>query len=269
MTLNSGIRIVSANKLSKLTALPRAVAKAQAAATNANVKPSMLNRSAAIKFRKRPPTGRDISKGLLRALMRMKNVNRSQNIFKKTKTSYLKTSRRDPDDYNRPGRITSTHYLPDIHIYLDTSGSISEDNYQDTIKMLIALAKKLNVNIYFSSFSHILSQEVLLRTQNRTVAQIWEEFRKIPKVSGGTNYEQIWNYIQMNPKRRERFSLVITDFEYYPPSHRVEHPKNLYYTPIAVENSYWQEVVYYAKNYANSMRHIEPAIAQRMIGVVV
>lgn len=265
-TLASGVKVVSTSSLSKLTALPRAAAKAAAqAATAQSNRMQATGRSASIKFRRKPPTPINIINGVSRALLKMKEVNRSRNIFKKTKTSFLKASRRNPDDYNRPGKVTSTHYLPDLHLFLDCSGSISEENYQDAVIMMIKLAKKLGVDLYFSSFSHLLSQEVLVRTAGRSVNQIWNEFRRIPKVGGGTSYDQIWRYIQAAPKRRERFSLIITDFEWYPPASVVEHPKNLYYAPIA--GSDWPTMIYWAKRYAAGMRHIEPAIAQRLIGV--
>ena len=268
--LSSGVRVISKSALSKLTALPRAMAKASAqAATAASNRQAQKGRAAAVAFRKRPPTSVDISKGVVRALKRMKQVNRSRNILKKSKTTFLKASRRDPDDFNRPGRIVSTSYLPDLHLYLDTSGSISESNYQDTVMMLIRFAKKLNVDLYFSSFSDVLSQETLLRTSGRTVAQIWNEFRSVPKVSGGTDYRQIWEYVCASSSRKERFSLIVTDFEWYPPTSRVEHPKNLYYAPIAVQDYEWQRLRSFAQEYAKRMGHIEPAIAQRMIGVIV
>ena len=265
-SISSPVKILSNRSLSKLTALPRAAAKARAAAANMNKKGQMNGRSAQVKFRKQAPSKIDLIKDLTRALKRMSQVNRSQNIYRKVKSSFVKANRRDPDDWNKPGRIVSTHYMPDIHVYVDTSGSISEENYQQSVIMLISMAKKLNVNLYFNSFSHLLSQEVLLRTANKSVSQIWNEFRKIPKVSGGTEYKQIWDYINMSPARKRRLSLVITDFEWHPPTTRVEHPKNLYYAPCSSMD--WQTITHWAHKYVTNMHHIEPAIAQRMLGLI-
>ena len=265
-SLASPVKVVSNKQLASLTALPRAQAKAaaQAANTQSN-KQKAHGRAARIKFRKQPPTSVDIKTGLLRALKRMKEVARSQNAIKRVTTSFAKANRRDPRDYNKPGKIVSTRYLPDIHVYVDTSGSISERNYQQAMLMLIRLAKDLDVNLYFSSFSHVMSQEVCLRTKGKTVNQIWQEFRRIPKVDGGTDYAQIWRYIEMSPTRQRRLSLVITDFEWEPRNIRQTHPKNLYYAPCG--NMDWDRMVYYARNYTRSMRHIEPALAQRLIGI--
>ncbi|MFF2053838.1 hypothetical protein ACFVU2_19695 [Leifsonia sp. NPDC058194] len=267
ISLKSPIKVISNKALSKLTALPRAMAKAAARAANAQSnKTAQSGRSAKIAFKKQAPTKVDIEKGLLRVLKRMKEVNRSQNVLKMTKTSFAKANRRDPMDYNRPGKITSTHYRPDLHIYIDTSGSISEVNYQQAVLMLIKLAKRMNVDLYVNSFSHIMSQENLLRTKDKSVGQIWQEFRRIPKVTGGTDYKQIWDYINAKEARKRRLSLVVTDFEWAPSTQREQHPANLYYAPCSSMD--WDRIVRWAERFTKSMRHIEPAIAQKLIGLV-
>ena len=265
-SIASPVKILSNKSISKLTALPRAAAKAQAAAQAMVKGPNQSGRSAMVKFRKQPPNKVDLAKDLKRVLKRMGQVNRSQNVYRQVKSTFVKANRRDPDDWNKPGKIVSNRYMPDIHVYVDTSGSISEANYQQSVLMLISMAKTLNVNLYFNSFSHMLSQETMLRTANKSVAQIWNEFRRIPKVSGGTAYKQIWDYINMSPTRRRRLSLVITDFEWNPPTSRVEHPKNLYYAPCSSMD--WDTITHWARRYVSGMRHIEPAIAQRMLGLI-
>lgn len=265
-SLNSPVKVLSNQALSKLTAMPRAKAKAAARVANAKSNKQQQNlRAAQIKFRQQPPKTVNVVQEVLRIVRKMKEVNRSHNVFKRSKTSFLKANRRDPDDYNKPGRIVSTHYLPDLHVYLDCSGSINERNYQAAVIMLIKMAKKLNVNLYFNSFSHIMSQETLIRVKDRSVTAAWNDFRRIPKVSGGTNFEQIWHYINASKKRKERLSLVVTDFGWEPRRERETHPKNLYYAPVS--NFDWDTITYYARNYVKTMQHIEPAIAQRMLGV--
>ncbi len=266
--LTAKVRVISNTSLSKLAALPRALAKVSAKAANAQSnKSAQAGRSAKIVFRKQAPTKVELESGLLRVLKRMKQVNRSQNALKMVKTTFTKANRRDPLDFNRPGKMTSTKYLPDLHIYIDTSGSISEENYQQAVLMLIKMAKKMNVDLYFNSFSHVMSQEILLRTKNKSVAKIWQEFRRIPKVSGGTDFKQIWDYINASPTRQRRLSLAVTDFEWEPSMQRDKHPTNLYYAPCSSMD--WDRIVYWAGNYSKSMRHIEPAIAQHFIGVIV
>jgi uncharacterized protein with von Willebrand factor type A (vWA) domain len=157
----------------------------------------------------------------------------------------------------------STRYRPDIHIYVDTSGSISEAQYQDAVKACIVLARKLNLNLYFNSFSHVMTTAVMLPTKGRSAKQIWRQVQKVPKVTGGTDYEQIWRYVQASKKRRRELSLVITDFEYCPPTHHVNHPKNLYYLPISHVN--WDMLVVEAARFNSSMGHIFPEIRSHIL----
>ncbi|NKY96557.1 hypothetical protein [Nocardiopsis alborubida] len=265
-SLASPVRVVSNSALSKLTSLPRAVAKA--AAMGANQQPGLPgSRSAQVKFRKAPPTRLDLFKDITRVLRRMGKVNKSQNVYRTMKTTFLKANRRNPDDFNKPGRISSVQYMPDLHVYIDTSGSISEENYQEAVMMLIRIAKKLGVNIYFNSFSHILSQEALLKVENKSLRRIWEEFRQVPKVTGGTEFKQVWDYINASNKRKRQLSLVITDFEWPPPSARVDHPANLYYAPCSATD--WALTVQSATDFANGMHHIDPSIRQKLLGMVV
>ena len=264
-SLASPVKVVSNAALSKLTSLPRAAARA--AAMGARQQPGQPgSRSAQVKFRKAPPTKLDLFKDITRVLKRMGKVNKSQNVYRTTKTTFLKANRRNPDDFNKPGRITSVQYMPDLHVFIDTSGSISEENYQEAVLMLIRIAKKLNVNLYFNSFSHMLSQETLLKVENKSTRQIWQEFRKVPKVTGGTEFKQVWDYINASPVRKRRLSLMITDFEWSPPSRREEHPPNLYYAPCSAMD--WKYMVRSAEAYANGMQHIDPSIRQKLLGMV-
>ncbi|MDO5865131.1 MULTISPECIES: hypothetical protein [Paenarthrobacter] len=264
-SLASPVKVVSNAALSKLTSLPRAAARA--AAMGARQQPGQPgSRSAQVKFRKAPPTKLDLFKDITRVLKRMGKVNKSQNVYRTTKTTFLKANRRNPDDFNKPGRITSVQYMPDLHVFIDTSGSISEENYQEAVLMLIRIAKKLNVNLYFNSFSHMLSQETLLKVENKSTRQIWQEFRKVPKVTGGTEFKQVWDYINASQVRKRRLSLMITDFEWSTPSRREDHPPNLYYAPCSAMD--WKYMVRSAETYANGMQHIDPSIRQKLLGMV-
>lgn len=252
-----GIQMISNGKLSKLTAAARNLKHIQAAAANAlsNMN-QMAVRAASLKFRPTAPNIVDITHYLVKILSKMSRVFRSENSYHAVRMTFSKPNRRNPDDFNKQGKSVSTRYKPDIHIYLDTSGSISEENYQSAVQACIKLAKKLNINVYFNSFSHILSQCTKLNTKDKTTSAIYKQFQKTPKVSGGTNYEQIWKYINKSAKRKRELSLIITDFEYTAPNSYTPHPKNLYYIPCAHCN--WNSIVYYATEFCKSMRHIDP-----------
>lgn len=257
-------RVVNPKTLNQLTATTRALQKIQSAAAAAtNRKPNGVARGSRVKFRAKQPSTLDLGKLIKRVLAKMTNVNRSENSYKNIKMSFARPNRRDPDDFNKQGKVVSTKYKPDIHLYIDTSGSISEDNYQDTVLMLIKMAKKLNVNFYFNSFSHCLSASTHLTVKDRSVNAIYKSFEKVPKVTGGTDYRQIWEYIEASPKRKKELSIIITDFEYSAPSDYVKHPRNLYYVPIS--NTDWNYILSDAKNFCATMTHIEPNIRLRLL----
>ena len=92
---------------------------------------------------------------------------------------------------------------------------------------------------------------------------IYTQFQKIPKVGGGTDYEQIWNYVNASRKRRRELSLIITDFEYTAPRRFVKHPKNLFYVPCS--NMDWRSITHYAESFCRSAAHIDPAIRSHLL----
>ena len=253
--------VLGLNKIANLTALAKMtkhMIAGKAARNNA-----FSSRSAEIRFRKSAPTGIDLYKYILKIYKHTDCVLHSENALKATKMTYNKPSRRRPDDPDAMGKSSRIIYKPDLHIYLDCSGSICEDDYRDAIKSCMQLAKKMGVNFYFNSFSHKLSAAAKLHVKDRSIKQIYNEFRRIPKVSGGTDYEQIWHYINQSNKRGKEVSILITDFEYGAPNHYVKHPRFLYYAPIS--GSDWKRITTEAKYFTKSMLHIAPDIRRKIL----
>lgn len=259
------IKVVSANKLNKLTGTVRAMKKISSGAVSAAMQQGggEIGRVARTKFRKTAPTQTDLVRIIKHVVKKMATVAKSENSYKSMKMSFARPNRRDPDNFNLMGKLVSTKYKPDIHIYLDTSGSISERNYQDAIKALIIMARKMNVNLYFNSFSHCLSQCSHLRTKDRSLKEVYAAFQKIPKVNGGTDYEQIWHYINASAKRRRELSIIMTDFEWTAPNKYVKHPKNLFYIPVSHVD--WSGLTYWAEQFVKSMAHIDPNCRARLL----
>lgn len=256
--------MISINKLNKLTASQRNMMKISAMAVSATQ--SLANgalRSAQVQFSKTPPTSIDLAKLIKKIMDNMAFVNKSMNIFKSVKPTYARPNRRDPDDFNKQGKIVSTKYKPDIHLYIDTSGSISERNYQDAVKACIYMAKKLNVNLYFNSFSHILSQAVRLHTKDKSLNAIYKEFRAVPKVTGGTDFKLVWDYINRSKQRQKEISILMTDFEFLPPNTHIDHPKNLYYIPCS--NMNWNWILREAEDFARAMLPQAPDIRKHIL----
>lgn len=257
-------QIISMNKLNKLTASQRNLQKiASAAVAAANNAGGGVGKSANMRFSKTRPTTMDMMKLVKRIMDKMTYVNKSMNVYKQVKSSFARPNRRDPDDFNKQGKMVSTKYKPDIHLYIDTSGSISERDYEDAVKACIAMAKKMNINLYFNSFSHYLSQTTRLHLENKSKAQIYKEFQKVPKVGGGTDYENIWHFINRSKKRTKEISIVITDFEYYAPNRYIKHPKNLYYIPCSTLN--YDNIKYWAEQFAKTMVHNDPNIRKHLL----
>ena len=257
--------LVSLKKLSKLTAVQRSLQKMQGAATaTANLQSVMAARAARFAFRKTEPTAMDMARIIKKIMDKMAYINKSMNVYKQVKNSFARPNRRDPDDWNKQGKVVSTKYKPDIHLYIDVSGSITERNYQDAIKACIAMAKKLNVNLYFNSFSDSLSQGTRLHVQDKTKAAIYREFQKVPKVAPwGTDYTLVWHYINRSKKRKQEISVMITDFEFSAPPHFIAHPKNLYYIPCGKMD--WDRIRYAAESFAKTMVHNDPAIRKHIL----
>lgn len=254
-------KVISSKKLVSLTAFARNAKRMSMAAAAA--KDAAMGRSAIIRFRKTAPTSIDIAKYIERIYKHASKVQSSENTIKNVKMTYNRPSRRDPDNPDRQGKTTRVVYLPDLHLYLDCSGSISERQYQDAIKSCIKMAKKLGINFYFNSFSHIMSQCSKLPVQGKSLKEIYNIFKNIPKVGGGTDYEQIWQYINASQKRRREVSIIISDFEWTAPNHPVEHPRFLYYAPIS--GTSWATIVNNAKSFAKSMLAIDPGIRKHIL----
>lgn len=257
-------QMISNKKLKRLTAAQRNLQKISSqAVTSAQNAMANAQRSANIRFSSIAPTSVDITKHVKKIMQKMAFVTKSMNIYKSVKSTYAKPNRRDPDDFNKTGKVVSTRYKPDIHLYIDTSGSISEKNYEEIVRGCITMAKAMNVNLYFNSFSHIMSQTTRLKTKDKTKNDIYKEFRKVPKVSGGTDYEQIWHFINGSKKRTREISLIITDFEYTPPSRYIRHPKNLYYVPCSHQD--WNNITYWANQFCQGMMNKEPSIRKHIL----
>lgn len=261
--LSMPVRPVSTKKIASLKAAGRAAQRAVAKSIMAGKPKNDLFQTARVRFRKSNLTAMDITKLVMTVSKKMAQVAKSENSYKSVKMSYARPNRRDPDNFNLQGKVVSTKYRPDLHIYIDTSGSISEPNYECAIKACIRMARKMNVNLYFTSFSHVISQTTLLHTRDKTAAGCYREFQRVPKVTGGTDFSLVWDYINQSKKRQRELSLMLTDFEYPVPNKHIKHPKNLYYLPIA--NTDWKWIVHCAEQFCKSMMLNDPLIRNKML----
>lgn len=265
------ITTTSQKELNRLTASAKNLRKAAKGAVVAAEMMLQNNKASGVckpmKFRTKQPTPEEMLVIIKSILDKMQAVQSSENIFKNTVHTFSRPNRRKPEDFNLQGKTTRVTYKPDIHIYLDTSGSVSEQNYQTAIKSCIILAKKFNMNLYFNSFSDSLSSDSLIKCRDKTLSEIFAEFNRIKKVDGGTDYEQIWHYINQSDKRKREFSIIMTDFEWVWRQNRfVKHPRNLYYLPL---ESYgcidFEEEKESAERFCESMLHVDPDIRRKLL----
>lgn len=254
-------RILSLNKIQSLTVLQRMAKKLSQAGFS--TKDKDLYKSATFKFRKTAPTFVDFTKFIINIYKRAAFVQSSENSVRFKKLTFQRPSRREPDNPDRQGITSGIKYKPDLHLYLDCSGSISEREYMDAIKACIRIAKRLNINLYFTSFSHVMSKTCKLPMEGKSEKEIYKIFRKIPKVGGGTDYEQIWHCINRSKELSRRVSIVITDFQYHAPNHYVKHPRFLYYAPISAHD--WNRIIKDAKTFAKTMLGNCPVIRKHIL----
>ena len=173
---------------------------------------------------------------------KMHDVFISKNIKITTAESYQRPNRRDNDNPDLAGTVQIEGFYPDIHVYVDTSGSISTEDYINSISMIANIVKKLDCDLYFNSFTTDISQETIITCRNKSIDQIKKEVEKIPKISGGTSIDQVWSYINATKKNRQQLSILISDFEVGVPNH-IKHPKNLWYIPT--KNAMKSEIEYF------------------------
>lgn len=263
--INSPVKVLNRRTISRLDTFARAQQTAVAAANKLTNAGKQVRKAPPVKLRRTRPSNKQILIGIRAMLKKFRQVAISHNMAHSPGITFSKANRRDPMNYNLPGRTRRINYLPDMHAYLDTSGSITEDNYRDSVVMLIRIAQKLEVDLYLSSFSHELSGETLVRVRGRSASRIWNAIQRIPKVSGGTDFEQIWRHIQLSPVRRRRLSVIVTDFGWTAPTTFVKHPKNLVYAPCS--NMSWDTIRHYAEGFAKSATHIDTRISRRFLGM--
>jgi hypothetical protein len=232
-----------------------------------NNKKSHIVRRQNRKISSKPLSAKRQLEWIIKTVKKYLTNRQSQNVYKTQTKTFMRPNRRNPFDPNLMGSSTKTSYRPDIHIFFDTSGSITEDNYKAAAINIIKLALKMNVDIYVSFFSHVITKPVKLHVKGRTAKQIFNEFIRLPKVGGGTDFNQFWDQINLvdahNQKsgKSYRLNFVITDFCDRVPRSRVftqeeAAVKNTFYLPIMPTRNSWDtydDIVKYAKEFAQAM----------------
>lgn len=228
-------------------------------------------------FAKKPIPAKNMLARMTKVVKSQITTKQTENVYTSVKHSFSRPNRRQPDNIDLQGKLKTTMYRPDIHIYLDTSGSISESMFRAAVNNLIYLTKRLEANLYFTSFSHEISQTALIVTRDRSRKDIYQSILAVPKVGGGTDFEQVWRKIDaleaLNQKsgKSHQINFVITDFGYHLSNgHRWDTNqaalKHTYYVPVSVAGHEWDSVRRMAKDFATQMKAAgDHGIRRRML----
>lgn len=182
------------------------------------------------------------------------NVVRSQNKLIRLKQTYQRPSRRRPNDVNAIGHVLKTYYKPDIHIYVDTSGSITDDMYKGSIAAIMQIANKIKAPVRLSTFATRVSQPIIIKKSIN--------LKNLPAVGGGTDFTCVWDDINRNYQKdpaNPELNFIITDYGFSPyGSYKADMTKpdivNSYYIGTRTfSDDERQMVEYYASDFAKSM----------------
>lgn len=161
-------------------------------------------------------------------------VVRSNNFDKIAEKSYARPNRRNPNDPNRPGKIKKKIYRPNIHLYLDTSMSMSIDDYKVGISAAINIAKSLKTDVYISSFASQLADPVLLdHVRSQSPSTLLKRALAIPTITGGTNFDNVYEDVHdrtvlaKKGKIAPEYAILCSDMEFhFYPGHQVPRESN-------------------------------------------
>lgn len=145
--------------------------------------------------------------------------------------TFARASRTRPDDFNKKGQVRKISYYKDLHLYCDCSGSVSFENLQNTIIAAIKVAKKLDLDLYLTTWGSSISQATRVPILNHTDKQIINFIVNLPMCGGGTNADLVWERCTATKKRIGEIAIMITDFCFSTPRFD-EMPKNLCYMPL-------------------------------------
>lgn len=276
ININQRWNMVSNKKLTTAQAVNQATTKTQGPHIR-NKKGGPVHRVKTRHFSGTPVTSSQMLQAMIRVIQDTTTTRRTQNMYKVKKPTFMRANRRDPNNINAMGKFNTNKYRPDIHIYIDTSGSISEAQYRDAVMNIILLAKRISANLFITSFADYVTQTYQLQTKGLSVQQIYANFMRIPKTTGGTNFENVWSKIdaidKINTKagRSYQLNFMITDFEYSLSRNRRFSPrhasvKNTYYLPISTSKANWQYLIHAATSFSKEMVAAgDKNIRQRML----
>lgn len=139
------------------------------------------------------------------------------------KKSYAYDNRRG--DVDKKGKHKAKTNITELIVYLDTSGSVREEDYYDGLVMLFNFCRKYKIQFKLRCFSTRLSEmrAVSYTSKNRFKAMLTEI-----APGGGTDFDVVYRDAADHP---QAVCVLFSDMEDTPSYSSPDLPKNLYFLP--------------------------------------
>lgn len=166
---------------------------------------------------------------------------RTMNGQKTVIKTYMRESRRDPMNIDLKGQYYKTTYTKDLHLYIDVSGSINLSMIEFALNAAADIATELKLNLFVTPFDSKLYEKQTIVIPGSVISKrsALKKLKRLPISGGGTEFDNIYKFIESSKKRKNEISIMITDYCNCP---RLPSPKTLYYmgckgtSPQTIEN---------------------------------
>lgn len=166
---------------------------------------------------------------------------RTMNGQKTVIKTYMRESRRDPMNIDLKGQYYKTTYTKDLHLYIDVSGSINLSMIEFALNAAADIATELKLNLFVTPFDSKLYEKQTIVIPGSVISKrsALKKLKRLPISGGGTEFDNVYKFIESSKKRKNEISIMITDYCDCP---GLPSPKTLYYmgckgtSPQTIEN---------------------------------
>lgn len=153
---------------------------------------------------------------------------RTMNGQKTVIKTYMRESRRDPMNIDLKGQYYKTTYTKDLHLYIDVSGSINLSMIEFALNAAADIATELKLNLFVTPFDSKLYKKQTIVIPGSVISKrsALKKLKQLPISGGGTEFDNVYKFIESSKKRKNEISIMITD---YCDSPSLPSPKTLYY----------------------------------------
>ena len=139
------------------------------------------------------------------------------------------------------GQYYKTTYTKDLHLYIDVSGSINLSMIEFALNAAADIATELKLNLFVTPFDSKLYEKQTIVIPGSVISKrsALKKLKRLPISGGGTEFDNVYKFIESSKKRKNEISIMITDYCDCP---RLPSPKTLYYmgckgtSPQTIEN---------------------------------